>query len=95
MHFKTPLQPCLSTIAPWRINQSDDNWICLLTMRSINLVIDAPLRLLSEDLSIKVYPTLLMCMMILFLNILTLLAPTQSTDLSHSFTVLCENEITV
>ena len=22
--------------APWRINQSDDNWICLLTPRSMN-----------------------------------------------------------
>ena len=32
-------------------------------------------------------------MAILFLNILTLLAPTQSADnLFHSFTVLCENE---
>ena len=32
-------------------------------------------------------------MSILFLNILTLLAPTQSADnLFHSFTVLCENE---
>ena len=32
-------------------------------------------------------------MSILFLNILTLLAPTQSDDnLFHSFTVLCENE---
>ena len=35
-HLKTPLQPCLSIIAPWRINQSDDNWICLLTLRSMN-----------------------------------------------------------
>ena len=32
-------------------------------------------------------------MLILFLNILTLLAPTQSADsMFHSFTVLCENE---
>ena len=32
-------------------------------------------------------------MSILFLNILTLLAPTQSADnLFHSFTILCENE---
>ena len=32
-------------------------------------------------------------MSVLFLNILTLLAPTQSADnLFHSFTVLCENE---
>ena len=32
-------------------------------------------------------------MSILFLNILTILAPTQSADnLFHSFTILCENE---
>ena len=31
-----PLQLCLSTIALWRINQSDDNWICLLTLKFIN-----------------------------------------------------------
>jgi len=30
-----PLQPCLSSIAPWRINQSVDNWILLLTLWSI------------------------------------------------------------
>ena len=24
-HLKTPLQPCLFLIAPWRINQSDDD----------------------------------------------------------------------
>ena len=35
-------------------------------------------------------------MSILFLNILTLLAPTQSADnLFHSFTVLCENEMVI
>ena len=39
------------------------------------------------------YPALLRYMSILFLNILTLLALTQSADnLFHSFTVLCENE---
>ena len=30
-HLKTHFQPCLFTTAPWRINQSDENWICLLT----------------------------------------------------------------
>ena len=39
------------------------------------------------------YPALLRYMSILFLNIVTLLAPTQSADnLFHSFTVLFENE---
>ena len=40
-------------MAPWRINQSDDNWNCLLTlMRSINLFILMRLSLsfVSEDL---------------------------------------------
>ena len=41
----------------------------------------------------RVQPIYLRYMSILFLNILTLLAPTQSADnLFHSFTVLCENE---
>ena len=34
------LQPCLSTIVPWRINKSNDNWTCLLTLA---FCIDAPL----------------------------------------------------
>ena len=47
----------------------------------------------ESNLSIYVYPARLRYMSILFLNILTLLAPTQSADnLFHSFTVLCENE---
>ena len=37
LSFKdTLLQHCLSTIAPWRISQFDDIYICLLTLRSIN-----------------------------------------------------------
>ena len=41
----------LSTIAPWRLNQSIDNWIYLLTLRSMNhFCIDAPLSLVSKDL---------------------------------------------
>ena len=34
--LKTHFQTCLSALAPWRINQSDDNWNCLLTLGSIN-----------------------------------------------------------
>ena len=35
----------------WRINQSDDNLICLPTMRSINpFCFDAPLSLVSKDI---------------------------------------------
>ena len=49
--IETTLQPCLSTIAPWHISQSDDNWICLLTLRSIKPFCgDAPLSLVSKDL---------------------------------------------
>ena len=36
---KKPLQLCLSTIATSSINQSDDNWICLLILRSISLFV--------------------------------------------------------
>ena len=47
----------------------------------------------ESNISIKVYPARLRYMSILLLNILTLLAPTQSADnLFHSFTVLCEHE---
>ena len=50
-HLKTSVQSGLSTIAPWRINQSDDNLICLPTMRSINpFCFDAPLSLVSKDI---------------------------------------------
>ena len=47
----------------------------------------------ESNLSISVYPARLQYLSILFLNILTLLAPTQSADdLFHSFPFLCENE---
>ena len=47
----------------------------------------------GPTLSIKVYSAFLKCMSILLLNMLTLLAPTQSSDnMFHSFTVLYENE---
>ena len=46
----------------------------------------------ESNLSISVYPARLQYLSILFLNILTLLAPTQSADnLFHSFPFLCEN----
>ena len=49
-HLKNiSVQSGLSTIAPWRINQSDDNLICLPTMRSINPFFYAPLSLVSKD----------------------------------------------
>ena len=45
----------------------------------------------ESNLSIYMYPARLRYMLILFLNILTLLAPTQSIDnLLHSFTVFCD-----
>ena len=53
----------------------------------------SPLAYRESNLSIYVYPARLRYMSILFLNIITLLAPTQSADnLFHSITVLCENE---
>ena len=54
----------------------------------------SPLAYRESNLSIPWYPALLAPshVSILFLNILTLLAPTQSADnLFHSFTVLCEH----
>ena len=53
----------------------------------------SPLAYREFNLSIYVYPALLRNVSILFLNILTLLAPTQSAaNMFHSFSVLCENE---
>ena len=53
----------------------------------------SPLAYRESNLSIQVYLARLRYMSILFLNILTLLAHTQSADkLFHSFTVLCENK---
>ena len=54
----------------------------------------SPLAYRESDLSILLYPALLTYMSILFLNMLTLLAPAQSADnVFHSLTGLfCKNE---
>ena len=46
----------------------------------------------GSNLSVYMYPAVLGYVLILLLNMLTLLAPTQSANnIFHSFTALCEN----
>ena len=34
-----PLQPCISTVAPWSVSLPVDHWTCLLTLRLVNLLV--------------------------------------------------------